>query len=359
MAWSIGDLLLLIHHTALNPLLTAPLIGLSLYLNPPKELSLSSIRSHANSSASFSRLVVLFSVSTIIRLNSALSRRALNNGVSAKFDWSKEIIIVTGASGGIGAATAKKLATKGSKVIVLDVLPLSFVPPVVAAKNVFYYKVDLTQFDALKEVRDKIEREIGEPTCCVANAGICYGKPIFEATQQNVEITFAVNNLALIWTAKTFLPAMAKRNHGHFLVIASQTGHLATPGVVDYAATKAAAIAIYEGLQTEMKHFYKAPAVRISCLSPGAVSTAMFNGIKAPSNFFMPRLKPEDLAEVISDILWSGEARNVLTPAIAYISPPTRGLPDWLRVGMQDGGADVMTSLKPHNPMASEQKTKS
>lgn len=145
---------------------------------------------------------------------------------------------------------------------------------------------------------------------------------------------------------------MVRRNHGHFLIIASQTGHLATAGVVDYAATKAAAIAIYEGLQTEMKHSYKAPAVRISCLAPSAVKTAMFAGIKSPTNFFMPALVPEDIADTITEMLWSGEARNQLTPAFAYISPPTRALPDWLRVGMQDGGADVMVSLTPHNPLA-------
>lgn len=147
---------------------------------------------------------------------------------------------------------------------------------------------------------------------------------------------------------------MVKRNRGHFLIIASQTGHLATAGVVDYAATKAAAIAIYEGLQTEMKHFYKAPAVRVSCLSPSAVKTAMFAGIKAPTNFFMPALTPEDIAVSITDILWSGQAQNVMVPASAYISPPTRALPDWLRVGMQDGGADVMTSLTPHDPLAAK-----
>lgn len=145
---------------------------------------------------------------------------------------------------------------------------------------------------------------------------------------------------------------MARANHGHFLVVASQTGHLATAGIVDYAATKSAAIAVYEGLHTELKHIYKAPAVRVSCVSPSAVKTAMFDGIKAPSNFVMPALVPEDIATTITNILWSGEAQNIMTPAFAYISPPTRALPEWLRVGMQDGGADVMTALKPHNPMS-------
>lgn len=144
---------------------------------------------------------------------------------------------------------------------------------------------------------------------------------------------------------------MAQKNHGHFLILASQAGYLATAGIVDYAASKSAAIAIYEGLQTELKHAYKAPAVRVSCVNPSAVNTKMFTGIKGPSNFVMPRLMPEDVADEIASILWSGYAQNRMIPASAYISAPTRCLPEWLRVGMQDGGADIMTELKPHDPL--------
>ena len=144
---------------------------------------------------------------------------------------------------------------------------------------------------------------------------------------------------------------MAEHNHGHFLIIASQTGYLATAGVVDYAATKSAAIAIYEGLQTELKHLYKAPAVRVSVINPSAVKTKMFDGIKSPSNFVMPKLSATDVGELICNVIWSGRAQNLMVPAFAYISTPSRCLPDWLRIGMQDGGAEVMTELTPHQPL--------
>lgn len=155
----------------------------------------------------------------------------------------------------------------------------------------------------------------------------------------------------MLYTAKAFLPSMVKNNHGHFLIIASQTGYLATAGVTDYSSTKAAAINIYEGLQTETKHIYKAPAVRFSCISPSAVNTKMFAGLKAGSGFFMPRLSASDVGDLIAKTLWSGNSSNLLVPAFAYISVPSKLLPDWLRVGMQDGGADVMTELTPHKPL--------
>lgn len=161
--------------------------------------------------------------------------------------------------------------------------------------------------------------------------------------------TFGVNNLGLIWTIKAFLPSLAEKNHGHLVIIASQTGHLATAGVVDYAATKAAALAIYEGIQTELRHVYKAHAVRVSCVSPSAVSTKMFRGLKLPPSIQF--LKPSDVGSVIAEILWSGRAQNIMLPASAYLTPITRALPDWLRIGLQELGKDAMTELNPHKPL--------
>ncbi|KAJ5765634.1 short-chain dehydrogenase [Penicillium odoratum] len=273
--------------------------------------------------------------------------RALNNGVQTQFHWKKEIILVTGGSGGIGAAAVQRLATRGSKIVVIDVIPLTFPK----RDNITYYKCDLTDFEALKATAAIIESEIGRPTCVVANAGICRGKSLFDATQRDIELTFGVNNLGLIWTAKTFIPAMVKENRGHFLIIASQTGLLATANIADYAATKSAALAIYEGLHTEIKHLHQAPNVRISCISPSAVRTKMFDGIKGQSNFFLPRLSAEDLGGLISDVLWKGESQNIMTPDFAYISLFSKVLPEWMRVGMQDAGADIMTDLNPHHPL--------
>ena len=62
----------------------------------------------------------------IYSLNRILSIRALNHGTKAVFDWSKEVVLVTGGSGGIGGETVKRLAAGGTTVIVLDLIPLSY-----------------------------------------------------------------------------------------------------------------------------------------------------------------------------------------------------------------------------------------
>lgn len=352
MQFSLGHALAFLDQTLLNPLLSI-FIPIALHVFTTNKITV-----HATSGSFLpyeldplpslqSKALKLLAFGVVLRLNRLLSRRALNNGVEAHFNWDKEIVLITGASGGIGAEAAQKFARRGGKVVVVDVLPLTYTKP----DNLYYYKCDLTNFEALQSVAADIRKDVGNPTCVVANAGICRGKPILEATQRDIELTFGVNNLGLLWTAKTFLPSMADKNHGHFLIIASQTGYLATAGVVDYAATKAAAIAIYEGLQTELKHNHKAPAVRVSVINPSAVRTKMFDGIKSPSNFMMPRLSATDVGDLICETVWSGRAQNLMVPAFAYISAPSRCLPDWLRVGMQDGGAEVMTELKPHKPM--------
>ncbi|KAI9691407.1 MAG: hypothetical protein M1820_009679 [Bogoriella megaspora] len=349
MPFTLGDLLLLADRSILNPWLSGPfLVGLKLLeAGIQRSVIPTDATAFLPSAGLVKGLQWLFGIGLTLRANRALSRKSLNNGVKADFDWSKEIVLVTGGAGGIGGETARKLSTKSAAVIVLDVLPLTYDPP----KNLHYYRCDLTDYSALQTVASSIEKDVGEPTVVVANAGICRGRSILDSTPRDIELTFSVNALGTIWTAKTFLPAMVRRNHGHFLIIASQTAHSATAHLVDYSASKSAVLAIYEGLHTELKHVHKAPAVRVSCVSPCAVDTKMFTGIKAPSNFLVPKLEPGEVANLVAETLWSGESRNVMIPAFAYISPPTRALPDWWRVALADGGAPVMAELRPHRPI--------
>ncbi|KAF5026813.1 hypothetical protein F66182_1097 [Fusarium sp. NRRL 66182] len=278
--------------------------------------------------------------------NRILVTRALNHGTKAYFDWNREIVLVTGGSGGIGGETVQQLAKKGMRIVVLDILDLTYKAP----PNVYHYKCDLSNYEHLQEVAGKIRREVGDPTVVVANAGVCRGKPLLKASKQDVELTFGVNTLGLIWTIKTFLPDMVAHNHGHLLIVASQTGYLATVGITDYAASKSAAIAIYEGVHSEIKHVHKSPAVRISCVSPSHVQTSMFTGVKPVPG--MSTMTTSYLADKICGILMSGRGQNIIVPTAAALSPWARVLPGWLRVLLQDSAAPAFTDLKPHDPFS-------
>lgn len=131
MQFSLGHLLELLDKTLLNPFLSI-FIPVGLHL-----LTASKISVHATPDALLTyklnplpplqsiALKLLFA-GLVLRINRTLSHKALNNGVKAQFDWDKEIVLITGAAGGIGAEAAQRFASRGSKVVVLDVLPLTY-----------------------------------------------------------------------------------------------------------------------------------------------------------------------------------------------------------------------------------------
>jgi hypothetical protein len=131
MHFSIGHVLELIDATILNPWATI-LLSVALHLFTESKLSIrpdtASLLGHRLGPVPDlqSKTLKLVAAGVLLRINRALSSRALNNGTSARFDWCKEIVLVTGAAGGIGAEAAQRFAKRGSKVVVLDVLPLTY-----------------------------------------------------------------------------------------------------------------------------------------------------------------------------------------------------------------------------------------
>jgi hypothetical protein len=131
MQFSLGHVLELIDATILNPWASI-LIPVALQLFTENKLSIhpdttSLLRHRLGPVPDLqSKALKLVVAGILLRINRALSSRALNNGTSDKFDWDKEIVLVTGAAGGIGAEAAQRFAKRGSKVVVLDVLPLTY-----------------------------------------------------------------------------------------------------------------------------------------------------------------------------------------------------------------------------------------
>jgi FlaA1/EpsC-like NDP-sugar epimerase len=68
--------------------------------------------------------IILYSIS--VRFVKILNKRALNNGVTDAFNWDEEVVVVTGGAGGIGGDMVKQLASKGTRIAVLDVMPLTY-----------------------------------------------------------------------------------------------------------------------------------------------------------------------------------------------------------------------------------------
>ena len=248
----------MIRKTILNPLLAVPLYAWFAYVPRGQQLII-----ERPGLLKYSRLVAILSTLRII--NNYLERRVLNNAVSDTYDWSKEIVLVTGGSDGIGKRVVQGFAEKGVKTVVLDVQPLTYEPP----SNVFYFNCDITSTPAVQDVCREVRDAVGQPTVLINNAGVCRGKNLLDTTEDDVKLTFEVNTHAHYRLVKELLPDMIKKNHGMVVTVASSAAWVTAQRMTEYAASKAAALAFHEGLSAELVSEFKAPKVRTVVVCQG------------------------------------------------------------------------------------------
>lgn len=130
------------------------------------------------------------------------------------------------------------------------------------AQNTYFYHTDITSSDSINTVAKQIREEHGNPTVLVNNAGIGNMTLLLNESEDCIRTTFDVNIIAHFLLIKEFLPDMIRENHGHVVTIASMASFITGVGNIDYACTKAAALAFHEGLAQELRHAYRAPGVR-------------------------------------------------------------------------------------------------
>ncbi|OBT97350.2 hypothetical protein VE01_04358 [Pseudogymnoascus verrucosus] len=190
----------------------------------------------------------------------ALSRLILNNWTSDKWDWRREVVLITGGCSGIGEQIARKFAERNIKVVVLDITP----PKVAMPTLVHFYKCDITSPETIRSTARRISEDVGCPSILINNAGIGSAKPLLDETDEEIRRTFDVNNIAHFWVVREFLPHMIKQNHGHVVTVASMASFVTLASNVSYSCTKAAALSFHEGLAQELRHRYDARKVRTS-----------------------------------------------------------------------------------------------
>jgi NAD(P)-dependent dehydrogenase (short-subunit alcohol dehydrogenase family) len=268
------------------------------------------------------------SIAVIGRVSAWLDRRAINNGVTDHYDWNREVIVLTGGSGGIGQRIAQLLGSRGIKVAILDITP----PTNPLPNSVRFYECNISSPPAIAEAAAKIRASFGRPTILINNAGILTGKTILATTEATTRRMFDVNTLSHYWLAQEFLPDMISSNHGMIVTVASQAGYTVTPNMVDYSASKAAAIAFHEGLAAELVTRYQAPRVRTVLVTQGFTRTALIANLTPEDTFVNPLLWPETVAERIVEQVLSGESGHVLVPGAAgSIAQRLRGYPLWFQ----------------------------
>jgi NAD(P)-dependent dehydrogenase (short-subunit alcohol dehydrogenase family) len=192
----------------------------------------------------------------------------------AAMELRDRVAVVTGGASGIGRALAWRLAEEGVRGVVvadLDAPGAQAVATEIGARAVGL-GCDVADEEQVIALVARAEEAFGPVDLFCANAGVAVGTDL-DTPEEVWELALGVNVRAHVHAAKALLPGWLERGEGYFLTTASAAGLLTQIGSAPYAVTKHAAVAFAEWLSVT----YGASGIRVSCLCPMGVNTAMLN----------------------------------------------------------------------------------
>ncbi len=213
----------------------------------------------------------------------------------------KPVILITGASQGIGAAIAKVFAAeiRGAKLALVarSEARLAAVARACAKAGATaqVFPCDVTDEAAVAGLARAVTKRFGVVDVLVNNAGKFAGAPFLKFGLADFDRMIATNLRSAFLVSQAFVAAMAKRGRGDVFNISSIAGQIAYPGGAGYSAAKFG----LTGLSKVMRAELKAHGVRVCCVHPGATATPSWDGSGVPEARMMPA---EDIAQSIVDI---------------------------------------------------------
>lgn len=237
-------------------------------------------------------------------------------------------VLLTGAASGLGRLMATRMAAEGARLVLwdIDAVGLEATRATLATSSAPHvtYVCDLSDRQAIAATAAATLAECGPVDVLINNAGIVSGRTILEASDEQIERTFAVNALALFWTARAFLPSMLARNRGHIVTVASAAGLVGTSKLTDYCASKHAAVGFDESLRLELRR--ERSAVQTTVVCPFYISTGMFAGVRTRFPLLLPILEPEYAVDrIVAGI--RENRRRVVMPRLVLTTYLARLLP--------------------------------
>ncbi|KZC16444.1 oxidoreductase [Rhodanobacter sp. FW510-R12] len=219
-----------------------------------------------------------------------------------------KVALVTGASSGIGEATAIALAEEGARVAVTarrrDRLDKLAVQLAGLGAEPLVLEADLLDETQAQRVVRETEAHFGRLDVLVNNAGVMYLEPVAEADLGRWRQMLELNVLSLIASTQAALAGMTARGDGHVVNISSTAGRIANPNAAAYSATKFGVVAFSEALRREVYRH----GIRVSVIEPGVVQTELRDHIghaatRDALNAWadgMRQLQSRDVAEAIA-----------------------------------------------------------
>jgi len=220
-----------------------------------------------------------------------------------------EVAIVTGASSGIGAATARELAQRGAAVVLAarraDRLAEQLAEIKRAGGTAIAVPADLADASDITLLVERATQDFGKVDILVNNAGAFWSTALAKSPPDEIAALAQVNLLGAMLTTRAVLPGMLERRHGSIISVGSLSGRVAMEPV--YSATKYG----LRGFSLSLRRQLAGTGVAVSLVSPGRISTEMTSHIAAP----MPG--PELVATTIAGLI-SKPRREVVVPGKHY-----------------------------------------
>jgi NADP-dependent 3-hydroxy acid dehydrogenase YdfG len=207
-----------------------------------------------------------------------------------------KVVVITGASSGLGEATARHLSGLGAIVVLgarrADRLKSLVEELTAQGGKALAASTDVTDRAQTKKLVDAAVQTYGRIDVMLNNAGLMPQAPLERLQFDEWDRMIDVNIKGVLYGIAAALPYMKQQKSGHIINVSSVAGHKVAPGFAVYAATKHAVRVISEGLRQEVKPYN----IRTTVISPGAVATELLNSISDPETAEIVRKRVEPIA---------------------------------------------------------------
>jgi len=230
-------------------------------------------------------------------------------------------VLVTGAGGGIGKATAMMLAGEGCNLFLCDINEKQVNSAAAELISIGYeahaYMVDVSDEKQVKTLEKNLKKKSGGIDIIVCNAGIGWTGPTHLMEREDWDRVLGVNLFGVIHFIRHFVPGMVLKKQGHVVIVSSIFGITGLPYGTLYASSKAALIALGECLRAELS-FHN---VGVTTICPGLIETGLianthFKGVDEKARSLSRKVKPmpvEKCAGIIVKSIKKNRGVTVIT----------------------------------------------
>ncbi|MDH3340825.1 MAG: SDR family NAD(P)-dependent oxidoreductase [Nitrosopumilus sp.] len=207
-------------------------------------------------------------------------------------NFKNKIVLITGASSGIGRETAIEFAKLGANLILVARRKdkLEQIEDELKKYNVSILacQCDISKKDQVKELSETVLEKFSSVDILVNNAGFAIYGSVSDLSINDIESQMETNYFGMVYCIKNFLPSMLKKKSGHIVNVASVAASFGLPGIASYCASKFAMLGFSEGLKYELKD----TGIGITVVSPIMVRTNFFDHSSFEK---MPKYSPTSL----------------------------------------------------------------